>query len=91
MPTYKKRLLKFQLAPNPAKDRLTIVNSFPQNGKLLFRVFTSEGKLIQENTSTKSQPVVVFTLPINTLANGAYFLQVLLDGKAIGSKYFLKY
>jgi len=85
-----KETTKIQLAPNPAKDRLTIVNSFPQNGKLQFRVFTSEGKLIQENTSTKSQPVVVFTLPINTLATGAYFLQVLLDGKAIGSKYFLK-
>ncbi len=86
-----KEIAKISIAPNPAKDVLTIVNSFPQNGKLQFRIFTTEGKVIQETISSKSQPVVVFTLPINTLASGAYFLQVLLDGKAIGSKYFLKY
>lgn len=86
----KKEVASISLSPNPAKENITVVNSFPQTGKLQFRIFSAEGKLVKENITIKSQPVVVFTLPINTIPSGAYFLQVLLEGKAVATKYFMK-
>ncbi len=59
--------------PNPSSELLVLKNNIPWKGKLIWRIYGANGRLMQHGTSTP-QPNSPFTIDISSLPSGLYIL-----------------
>ena len=67
--------------PNPAQDELTIVTKDFKNAEV--KLFATDGKLIYSASNVISD---VYTLPLNDISQGLYYLQVRAANKLYNTK-----
>jgi hypothetical protein len=72
-------VLKVQVYPNPATDRLTLKVENYQSNNLHYRFFNSAGKLIKTENITATET----RIPLQGLGSAIYFLKVTDNNKEI--------
>jgi hypothetical protein len=68
------------LAPNPAKNVVTVFFNNPKEGKVLFDIYSVQGQLVKSGTGWFSEGEGQFELPIGGLAEGFYLLRIGWEG-----------
>lgn len=71
------------LAPNPAKDALTLkINTAAAVSDLVIRIYNSLGQTVVELKRSKAGGMAFFDMPVYTLSRGKYYVSV-YDGKKL--------
>ena len=79
------------LYPNPAQNSITLqVNSTEAADQLIIHIYDTKGSLVFAKEEKKPPFISVYSLPVNKLAKGDYFVAVYQNSKKIGTKRFLK-
>lgn len=67
--------------PNPAVGQVTLRITADETGYTNFNVYDLYGRLILSSFTEKSSPVLLHTIPVNTLKAGLYLIEINIDDK----------
>lgn len=80
--------IEFIMYPNPGSDKIKLdLSTFTQTGTIDIHIFDSQGKQIQQLTSTNHSEI---ELDISSLDKGAYILKVSCNGSNVMKRFIKK-
>ncbi len=83
---------EIELFPNPATDEVKLIFSEPKYGPITVNIFNSVGKEVQRHsTQLVSSGAQNFSIPIQNLPKGLYFLRICINNLQEYSKKLLVY
>lgn len=74
-----------QVSPNPMKDRGQVQYQIEQSGQIDLEIVSITGRIVQKLESAYRE-AGQYTLPIETLDRGMYFIRLLKDGEKLVTK-----
>ena len=81
-------ILEANIYPNPVNSKLFVALSNEPEGECIVRCFDMTGRLVDESNFDGSTRL---TMDVDELPQGAYFVKVYVDGKAIVNRKIMKY
>lgn len=80
--------LEADIYPNPVNSKLFVALGSEPKGECIVRCFDMTGRLVGENNFEGSTRL---TMDVDELPQGAYFVKVYVDGKALVNRKIMKY
>jgi hypothetical protein len=78
------------LIPNPARTSVVATLTGGTTGSLVFDLYNSSGKLLQQETTTKTSNTASVTFNIGSLRNGTYPISAILSGIKVATAKLIK-
>ncbi|MEM9820962.1 MAG: T9SS type A sorting domain-containing protein [Bacteroidota bacterium] len=84
-------LLQVKLFPNPVEDQLTVQFDLAERKAVRLQLFSSNGQRIRTlDQGMRSEGEHQLNYSVADLAGGVYYLSLVIDGKEVSSKVFIK-
>ena len=80
---------EFKVWPNPTSNRFTVHSSqFTVHEEIIIRVYNSQGIKVEEIDIPEMKETI--TINVQSWSKGIYFVQLVVDGEAVGSRKIIK-
>lgn len=80
----------FTLYPNPTENNVNVVLDNSQLGPTIISIFSSDGKLVKQQTLSKTGTFINTLIDINDLKVGSYLIKVYVNNVSQGTQQLIK-